>query len=107
MKEALRDSGIIIVATPNLANPFLGSASSCFTHEIGFTEISIKQVFLAAGFSDVKVYEEKIFAINNPVFWIASLLQKVTSFILFLFNCLYGNNKIKVFTRNLIAVVMK
>jgi len=109
MKEALRDSGIIIISTPNLANPFLSSTSrySCFTHEIGFTEISIKQVFLATGFSDVKVYEEKIFVINNPVFWIASLLQKITSFILFLFNCLYGNNRIKVFTRNLIAVVKK
>jgi len=109
MKNALKENGIIIVTTPNLANPFTGAASRYidFTHETGFTERSLKQVFLATGFKDVRIYGFKIFVMNNPLFWIACLFQHIVSFWLFLMTYLYGFNQIKIFTASILAVVRK
>ena len=109
MKEALRNNGIIIVKVTNMANPYTGPAGRYidFTHEIGFTEISLKQVFDALEFSNVMVYGAKIYIKNNPLFWIASIVEKITSFTLFLLSYLYGRKSIRIFTKNLICVARK
>lgn len=53
---ALRDKGIFLVRTPNMGNPFsLYPRYKDFTHEAGFTDRSLYQVFWTAGFRDIRI----------------------------------------------------
>ena len=55
--RALRPGGRIILKTPNMGNPFaLRLRYTDFTHEIGFAEKSLYQVFWLAGFRDIDLY---------------------------------------------------
>jgi len=56
VKSCLRKDGRIIIKTLNMANPggrYLRYAD--FTHWLGFTETSLRQVLIAAGFSNASV----------------------------------------------------
>lgn len=56
IRTALGSGGRCVVKVPNAANVFgLVARYLDFTHEIAFTETSLRQVLLAAGYSDVKV----------------------------------------------------
>jgi len=109
MREALRENGIIIVKTNNLSNPFTGAAVrySDFTHETGFTEQSLRQVFRAMGFTNINIYGAKIYIYNNPIFWVVALFERISSGFLFLHNCLYGRTSVRIFTKNIIGVIRK
>jgi SAM-dependent methyltransferase len=50
--------GMIIVEVPNAGSPLLGSHNRYidFTHEVGFTPPSLREVLLASGFVNVKIY---------------------------------------------------
>ena len=51
---ALRPGGCFLIKTPNLGNPFaIYSRYRDFTHEIGFTELSLEQTLSIAGFSSI------------------------------------------------------
>lgn len=53
---ALRDDGQLIVKVPNAANVFgMVARYLDFTHEVAFTEHSLRQVLLAAGFEGVEL----------------------------------------------------
>jgi 2-polyprenyl-3-methyl-5-hydroxy-6-metoxy-1,4-benzoquinol methylase len=54
---ALNDEGIVILRTPNMGSLFgLHSRYIDFTHEVGFTEESIRQILREAGFLDSSVF---------------------------------------------------
>jgi cyclopropane fatty-acyl-phospholipid synthase-like methyltransferase len=56
VQTALRDKGIFLVRTPNMGNPFsLYPRYKDFTHEAGFTDRSLYQVFWTAGFRDIRI----------------------------------------------------
>jgi 2-polyprenyl-3-methyl-5-hydroxy-6-metoxy-1,4-benzoquinol methylase len=56
IRGALRPGGRCLVKVPNAANVFgLVARYLDFTHEIAFTETSLRQVLVAAGYSDVEV----------------------------------------------------
>jgi 2-polyprenyl-3-methyl-5-hydroxy-6-metoxy-1,4-benzoquinol methylase len=56
MRLALKVGGTVIIKVPNAANAFgLVARYLDFTHEIAFTEHSLKQVLAAAGFGTVNV----------------------------------------------------
>lgn len=59
---ALKPGGRVIVELPNLANVFTGSylRYADRTHEWGYTEQSLRQLLEAAGFADVRCFEERI-----------------------------------------------
>ena len=61
ISEALAPNGRIIVEVPNMNNPFTGIAMryNDFTHEVGFTELSLSQVFRMAGFLSIYISEVK------------------------------------------------
>jgi 2-polyprenyl-3-methyl-5-hydroxy-6-metoxy-1,4-benzoquinol methylase len=64
-KAALRTGGRIVVRTPNIAcvyGPF--GRYIDFTHEVGFSETSLRQVLLAVGFEDVVIRGNRV-----PVTW--------------------------------------
>lgn len=51
---ALTDGGVMVVRTPNMASPLgVYSLHINFTHEIGFTESSLRQLLQAAGFEEI------------------------------------------------------
>ena len=66
VRRILKDGGIFLIKTPNMANPFVNTAGRYigFDHEIGFTETSIKEVIRACGYSGVKVIGTDIYVFN-------------------------------------------
>lgn len=64
---ALKTGGSTLMSTPNAAG-LLGSqvVFHCFTHETGFTPVSLGHVFIACGFEDVMVYGESPAIYNLP-----------------------------------------
>jgi cyclopropane fatty-acyl-phospholipid synthase-like methyltransferase len=58
-RRALTSGGILIVHVPNAGSPFGGSIRyGDFTHELAFTQRSLAQIGLIAGFSRVDCYED-------------------------------------------------
>jgi 2-polyprenyl-3-methyl-5-hydroxy-6-metoxy-1,4-benzoquinol methylase len=59
---SLKPGGLIIVEVPNMANPIVGLnfRYADFTHEVGFTDASLKYVLRKAGFSDISVHSSKV-----------------------------------------------
>ena len=56
LRRALAPGGQLLIKVPNCANVFgLVARYLDFTHEVGFTESSLRQVLVTAGFSDVEV----------------------------------------------------
>jgi 2-polyprenyl-3-methyl-5-hydroxy-6-metoxy-1,4-benzoquinol methylase len=57
--KALEPNGLLFIKTDNMSNPFsLASRYIDFTHEIGFSEHSLRQILSAAGFDDVQITGE-------------------------------------------------
>lgn len=57
VKQSLNKGGVLLVKTPNLGNPFSTYLRhKDFTHEIGFTEVSLRQVLWLAGFRDINIF---------------------------------------------------
>lgn len=56
IRTALRPGGKVVIKVPNAANAFgLVARYLDFTHEVAFTEHSLRQVLLAAGFDGIAV----------------------------------------------------
>ena len=56
INKALKPNGTFIAMTPNLGNPFaIFLRYKDFTHEVGFSEMSLYQVLWMAGFRDIKI----------------------------------------------------
>jgi 2-polyprenyl-3-methyl-5-hydroxy-6-metoxy-1,4-benzoquinol methylase len=79
MRSALKKGGQLIIKTNNLA-AITGARMrySDFTHELGLTEYSLKQILALVGFSDVAV---KPFAmpLTNPLRYIRFIMQKISN----------------------------
>lgn len=78
-RNALKKGGKLIIKTNNLA-AITGARMrySDFTHEVGLTEYSLKQILALVGFSDVVV---KPFAmpLTNPFRYIRFIMQKISN----------------------------
>ncbi len=59
--DRLSEKGILIIEVPNAGSPLFGSSNRFidFTHEIGFTPSSLREVILVTGFKNVTVYPIK------------------------------------------------
>ena len=96
--KSLDINGQIILRTPNMGSLFgLRSRYIDFTHEVGFTEESIKQVFNQAEFSEVQVYntyigKRRLFAVK----FYQRMLEK-----------LYNINLSNIVTQDLILIATK
>jgi cyclopropane fatty-acyl-phospholipid synthase-like methyltransferase len=110
IKNALKDNGTFIVKVPNMANPYFGSSGLHvdFTHEIGFTEMSLRQVLEALYFKDIHVFGSDIYVTSIGVAnVVAKLAAKINNLFFYLMCCLYGRSSIKIFEKNLISVAKK
>jgi len=73
--KTLNLNGKILLRTPNMGSLFgLRSRYIDFTHEVGFTEESIKQVFHQIPFSNVQVYNTYV---GNKRLFTIKLYQKM------------------------------
>ncbi len=66
INTALKNNGIIIIQIPNMQSPDPAlHRYNDMTHEIGFTEHSLNQLLMLAGFSDIKFYPYEIIIGSN------------------------------------------
>jgi 2-polyprenyl-3-methyl-5-hydroxy-6-metoxy-1,4-benzoquinol methylase len=96
--DALSEKGIVIIRTPNMGSlNGLYSRYIDFTHETGFTEESIKQVFSQYPFKEVSVYDAYI---GQKRKFIVSLHRR-------LLKKIYNVRFSSIVTSNLICVAKK
>ncbi len=83
VNAALKDKGVFLMRTPNMGNPFAPySRYKDFTHETGFTDRSLYQVFWTAGFRDIRVLPYKQYSIRTFKRSLESNLARITHFLL-------------------------
>ena len=107
---SLKGQGRLIIKTPNMGNPFGNSSFYIdFTHEIGFSEISLPQILKLIGFKNVLCRDEKIYVSSFLKRLIFNVLRKiylaVLRFIILLDRP--GGNYPKIFSKNLIVFADK
>lgn len=80
LRDALAPDGVLIVQVPNMQAPHSQlHRYNDFTHEVGFTENSLRQVLLTAGFSGITMHgfedsvaqtlREKVRLALRPLYW--------------------------------------
>jgi len=110
MYAALSEGGCLLIKTPNMANPFTAASGRYidFTHEIGFTEASLKEILVVTKFTGIKVIGTDIYVMyGNPLNYLAKLFAFVFSKILYLFSYLYGRKTIKIYEKDILAIAYK
>jgi 2-polyprenyl-3-methyl-5-hydroxy-6-metoxy-1,4-benzoquinol methylase len=110
--EALNSGGLLMMKTFNSANPILGlDARYCdFTHELGFTESSFKQVLLVSGFtsSNIRVVPGHLYVyFYNPLNYIAWFVNGCINLCIKFYFMLNGRLIANIFTKNIIAIARK
>ena len=96
--KTLNENGRILLRTPNMGSLFgLQSRYIDFTHEVGFTEESIKQVFNQSEFSKVQVYNSNI---SKKRLFAVKCYQRIL-------ENLYNVKLSKIITQDLILVAWK
>jgi SAM-dependent methyltransferase len=108
--SCLKGGGTLFVKTVNMSNYITAPSGRYidFTHKIGFTEESLKQVCLFAGLDSVKVFGADIYVFYfNPLNYIAKFLSFILGWGMRLSFLLYGRKTTKIFSKNIIAVCRK
>lgn len=103
---SLKVQGRLIIRTPNMANLFAASSFYIdFTHEVGFSEISLVQILKAVGFRRTQCRQERIY-IASPVKRIFFYILKKIYYTLLKFIILLdrpGDKYPTIFSKNLIV----
>lgn len=110
LHKALRGGGIALIKTDNMSNPITGITGRYMdlTHEIGFTETSLRSALSAVSFKNIKIIGADIYVSPAPFIYILKLFAKINNFVWYLFNCLYGRTSTnKIFEKNIIAIAYK
>ena len=110
MKETMRPGGYILGKVPNASACFMGTHTRYidFTHELSFTEQSLKEIFYALGFSKVEIFEHKLFCYYyNPLNYIGIILTFALKYLQIIIHRLNGNFGTKIVSANLIFKAIK
>lgn len=107
--EHLKKDGVFLIKTPNMANPYVSTAGRYIdiTHEVGFTECSMKQVLRATKYTDIKVVGVDIYVLNPIISIIAKAISKMVNLGLMLFSVLYGRTYLRVYEKDILAIAYK
>jgi cyclopropane fatty-acyl-phospholipid synthase-like methyltransferase len=106
----LEPGGVLILKTFNMADPIMGTHGryADFTHEVGWTEESMREVLEQVGYQHVKVLPSNLYVFYaNPLNYVALAISKAFAFFFRCYFRLNGRPTTKVFTKNLIAVAHK
>jgi 2-polyprenyl-3-methyl-5-hydroxy-6-metoxy-1,4-benzoquinol methylase len=104
--RALKPGGTVILKTPNAANPLMGAHSLAMdiTHEIPFSEESLRQVLTVFDFQDVRVLPSIIYYNRrSPIHWLARAGAGTLDLFWRLLYALYGRPGTRIFTKHLLA----
>lgn len=106
--DALVPKGILIVEVPNMGDPLTGlnTRYADFTHEVGFTELSLSFVLSAAGFSNVAIRSNKAI----PDRWFRSLQELFRTGLRLTYNVIQraaGVRASRIITPTIYAVAIK
>jgi nucleoside-diphosphate-sugar epimerase/SAM-dependent methyltransferase len=107
--ETLRPGGRLLVHSLNGANPITGAEALAqnFDHYNTFTEYSLRQILEYCGFHVVKVIPLNLYVFyNNPLNYVAILLDRLNTFYFRLNFKLYGKFN-RIFTKKIAAVCQK
>ena len=108
VRRALKPGGMLLMQSPNADGPFAGRYRyGDFTHEIAFTDSSIRQILSGTGFNEIQVYPADpiphgFFSAGRWVLW------KAIRFLLTLYLAAEtGGLRGHILTQNLIATATK
>jgi SAM-dependent methyltransferase len=106
--NALEPGGVLIVEVPNMANPITGLIFryADFTHEVGFTDLSLTHVLQRSGFSKISIYPVRVPIVSLPRFF-QSLLQGVINQFLNLIKRVYMPPLKQISAHTIFAVAIK
>lgn len=104
---SLRNNGAAIIKVPNMSNPFgLRSRYIDMTHEVGFTENSLREVLEVIGFQIIQIK-----GASYPILSFKSAIGKVGEMIIYKFIKLLfmiqGYSVPKFLNKNIVAIAMK
>lgn len=104
---ALKKGGRLIIQTPNSAGVF-GSRYRYhdFTHELSFTENSLRQIMMLSGFSDFE-FSETGPVVHGVKSFIRAILWKIVRIVLQIFLLIETGAIDKVLTQNIISIGYK
>jgi 2-polyprenyl-3-methyl-5-hydroxy-6-metoxy-1,4-benzoquinol methylase len=108
IRNSLSENGFLIVEVPNMSNPIFGLnlRYADFTHEIGFTETSLKYVLSKAGFSEISLYANK--TPSNSLPRIAQrIMQLIVNGIVGMSHKIYMPNQKWILSPSIYAVAYK
>ena len=105
-RKNLREGGALIVHSLNGANPLTGSEALAqnFNHFNTFTEYSLRQVLVHAGFKDIQVFPLNLYIFyENPVNYIGMALNTLLNVVFRIGFIFYGKEN-KIFSKKFAAV---
>lgn len=108
IRESLSLNGVLIVEVPNMANPLIGLniRYADFTHEVGFTNVSLMQVLQKAGFTKISIHPSEVPTVS--LFRLAQhYLQKMVNFMLTVLINIYLPKQSQILSPSIFAVAIK
>lgn len=104
IKNILKDDGYFVIVVPNSAAYFNAAANRYgdLTHELGFTELSLRQLFMVAKFRHIEI--RNFFGIGNILL---NIVRKVTLFAFELFIQVLGYDTQSIYTPSILSIVRK
>ena len=107
-REALADDGCLLLETPNMANiDGMFMRYSDFSHVMGYTNLSLKQMLSICGFKKIKIFSPNILFKKNIKQKIWKLLLKIHNFLYKIERKIAGMNLPTVYGSFLSAVAYK
>ena len=104
VKRILNEGGIFIIVAPNSAAYFNAAANRYgdLTHEIGFTELSLRQILMVSGYS--KIEARNFYGVGKPFL---RFIRKSALFIFEIFVQVLGYDKQTVHTPSILVTAKK
>jgi 2-polyprenyl-3-methyl-5-hydroxy-6-metoxy-1,4-benzoquinol methylase len=110
VNAGLNPAGTILIMAPNMGNPITATRNLYMdiTHEVSYTEESMRQILLLAGFQHVSVYPVDQYCLSNPILnflgGIAGQFMFAALRVIYLLN---GVRTTRIYTKSLLAVARK
>ncbi|MDD5725930.1 MAG: methyltransferase domain-containing protein [Patescibacteria group bacterium] len=110
LRSYLKPGGALIMKIPNASACFVGAHSRyCdFTHEVSFTELSIRQLLSALDFSSIRILAPNMFCFyRNPLNYLGKLLAYILTKLQILIYRLHGSFDVKIVSGSMIVTAKK
>lgn len=98
-----------MIKTLNMANLFVNTAGRYIVidHEIGFTEVSMRELLKACGYKNISIVGTDVYVLNPLISIPAKAASKLINCVLFILSALYGRTTIKIFDKDILVIAYK